>query len=86
MPIISEFYGISVYMYYEDHNPPHFHASYAGSTVLIDIINGCVLKGSLPSKQVKLILAWCEIHKEELLINWELSKSSGEILSIEPLK
>lgn len=86
MPLISEFYGISVYMYYEDHNPPHFHASYAGKTILVDIINGCVLQGCLPSKQVKLVLAWCEIHRDELVKNWELSKASGEILSIEPLK
>lgn len=45
MPQISEFYGISIYMYYEDHNPPHFHAFYGDDKALIDIINGCVLKG-----------------------------------------
>lgn len=44
MPLISEFYGISIYMYYEDHNPPHFHAIYNEHKALIDIQNGCVFK------------------------------------------
>lgn len=86
MPLISEFFGISIYMYYEDHNPPHFHAVYGEYKALIDIQNGCVLKGSLPTKQVKLVVAWCEIHKDELMKNWEISKESGELIEISPLR
>ena len=86
MPLISEFFGIAIYMYYEDHNPPHFHAVYGDYMALIDIINGNVYKGYLPSKQVKLVLAWCEIHRDELLANWEISKNSGKMMIIDSLK
>ena len=85
MPIISLFYGIKVTMYYEDHNPPHFHVEYGEHKALIDIKNSVVIKGSLPNKQLKLVLAWCEIHKEELMQNWELSKQNDELNKIQPL-
>ena len=45
MPEISLFYGIRITMFYSDHNPPHFHAEYAGSKALIDIQAGCVIRG-----------------------------------------
>ena len=86
MPLISEFFGISIYMYYEDHNPPHFHAEYGDNKALIDILNGCVYKGGLPTKQTKLVLAWCEIHYDELMKNWLISKESGELIVIDPLR
>ena len=86
MPLISEFFGISIYMYYEDHNPPHFHALYGEDKALIDILHGCVYKGNLPTRQIKLVLAWCEIHREELLADWEICKESGKLFVIEPLR
>ena len=58
MPEISLFYGIRVTMYYEDHNPPHFHAEYNGNKAIVDIIEARVIKGALPSRQLKLTLAW----------------------------
>ena len=70
MPEISLFYGIRVTMYYEDHNPPHFHAEYNGNKAIVDIIEARVIKGALPSRQLKLILAWCVIHQDELMQNW----------------
>lgn len=73
-------------MYYEDHIPPHFHAEYNGNKVLIDIENVTVLKGIFPFKQLKLVLAWCEIHKEELLKNWKLAQEYEKINKIEPLR
>ena len=54
MPEISLFYGIRVTMYYEDHNPPHFHAEYNGNKAIVDIIEARVIKGALPSRQLKL--------------------------------
>lgn len=63
MPEVSSFYGIKVTMYYDDHNPPHFHAEYNGNKIIVDIIKGKVIEGSFPSKQLKLILAWAVIHK-----------------------
>ena len=56
MPEISSFYGIRVTMYYEDHNPPHFHAEYNGNKALVDINESRIIKGYLPSRQLKLIL------------------------------
>lgn len=85
MPEISLFYGIKITMYYDDHNPPHFHVEYAGSKALIDILSGSVIRGKLPGKQLKLVLAWCEIHRSELMQNWELSKQAKPLNRINPL-
>jgi len=86
MPEVSLFYGIRITMYYEDHIPPHFHAEYNGSKVIIDIQNATVLKGLFPLKQLKLVLAWCEIHKEQLMDNWKLAQGYESINKIEPLR
>lgn len=72
-------------MYYDDHNPPHFHAEYAGKTALFDIEEACILKGSLPSRQLKFVLAWAELHKDELMQNWELAKKGQPLNGIAPL-
>ena len=67
------------------HNPPHFHAEYGGCKALIDIQNACVIRGALPSRQLKLILAWCELHKDELMQNWELARDAKPLNHVEPL-
>lgn len=85
MPEISLFYGIRITMYYSEHNPPHFHAEYAGYKALINIVDAKVYKGLLPAKQLKIVLAWCEIHKDELMQNWELSKSDMPLNKVNPL-
>lgn len=85
MPEISLFYGLRVTMYYADHNPPHFHAEYGGMKAMIDIMNGSIMRGSLPNKQVKLVLAWCELHRDELMQNWELAKQNLPLNRINPL-
>ena len=85
MPEISLFYGIRVTMYYDDHIPPHFHVEYAGNKAIIDILNASVIRGALPNKQLKLVLAWCVIHQDELMQNWELSKQSLPLNRINPL-
>lgn len=72
-------------MYYSDHNPPHFHAEYAGQKCLIDIQNGWVIEGALPARQLKLVLAWNELHQDELMQNWELAKQAQALLQIAPL-
>lgn len=78
-------FGIRVTMFYSDHNPPHFHAEYAGHKALVDIQGGYVIRGSLPSRQLKLILAWCELHRDELMQNWELSEDAKPLNHIAPL-
>ena len=65
MPEISLFYGIRVTMYYNDHMPPHFHAEYNGHKALVDINNIQVIRGYLPNKQLRLILALSLIHISE---------------------
>ena len=85
MPEISLFYGIRITMYYNDHNPPHFHAEYAGRKALVDVQSGRILRGALPARQLKLVLAWNELHRDELMQNWELSKSGRPLNRIAPL-
>ncbi len=85
MPEISLFYGIRVTMFYNDHNPPHFHAEYSGPKALRDLQGGYAIQGALPSRQLKLILAWCELHRDELMQNWELSKDAKPLNRIIPL-
>ncbi len=88
MPTISMFYGIIIRMYCApgEHNPPHFHAYYQESKAIIDIHSCEMTVGHLPIRQRKLVLAWAEIHKDELIADWELA-SNGELpYSIEPLK
>jgi hypothetical protein len=72
-------------MYYNDHQPPHFHAQYGGNTAIIDILNAVVIKSALPKRQLKLVLAWTELHKDELMQNWELVKESKQPMDINPL-
>lgn len=85
MPEISLFFGIRVTMYYDDHNPPHFHADYNGQKILVDIIKGRVLRGVFPSRQLKFVLAWTEIHRDELMQDWELAKDNQPLIKIAPL-
>ncbi len=79
------FYGIRVMMYYDDHLPPHFHAEYNGEKAVIDILESRVIKGYLPSRQLKIILAWAVIHQDELMQNWELARNKDTLIKIPPL-
>ena len=85
MPEISRFFGIIIAMYWDEHEPPHFHAKYNEYEALIDIKEGIIIQGMLPSKQARLVLAWLEIHKEELLNNWESILAGKGYSKIAPL-
>jgi len=88
MPTISMFFGIIVRMYCSpgEHNPPHIHVYYQKHMAIIGIRSGEITDGKLPPRQTKLVLAWVEIHKEELMADWELA-SKGELpFPIDPLK
>lgn len=65
MPSISIFYGITIYMYVNDHPQPHFHARYQGHETVYDF-DGNQLRGTMPVKQDRLISAWAAIYKEDL--------------------
>ena len=73
MPEISRFYGIVIAMYYNEHNPPHFHARYGGGKVSIDIGTLQVLEGSISPRALGLVIEWASIHQDELMNDWNLA-------------
>jgi hypothetical protein len=88
MPTLSLFFGIIVRMYSEKqgkHNMPHLHAEYSGDEVVVTL-DGEILEGKLPIPKMKLLEAWMEIHKEDLLANWNLLSNGEPFFKIEPLK
>lgn len=85
MPEISRFYGIVIRMFYDEHNPPHFHAQYGEYNAVIKISDYAVSEGYLPPKALGLVTEWTNIHREDLLKNWELARQSNELFKIEPL-
>lgn len=89
MPTISMFYGIIVLMYFYDdkkHHCPHIHAEYAEYEATISLEDGEVLAGFIPAQKLKLVQAWIEIHKDELLANWKLAIKGEPVFKVEPLR
>lgn len=70
MPEISRFYGIIVKMYFNEHNPPHFHLEYQGFKAKMEIDSGR-LEGTMPKTAISLTLQWLDEPRQELLENWE---------------
>jgi hypothetical protein len=88
MPVISMFYGIIVQMYFFDfdkHNLPHIHVKYAAHKASISIATGEILAGAFPNKQLKLVQAWIEIHRDELSADWTLAIEGESLFKINPL-
>ena len=85
MPEISRFYGIIIRMFFDDHNPPHFHVEYQNYEATVTIENG-IIKGELPRRALRLVFEWLDLHKDELLDNWEKAKLHEPLEPIEPLK
>lgn len=75
-----------MYVGKKEHNPPHFHAYYQDSKATFDIQKGELIDGNIPRKQIKLIEAWAELHKDELLADWDLAANDDLPYKIEPLK
>jgi hypothetical protein len=89
MAVLSMFYGIIVSMYYFDnrqHNLPHIHVRFQDHEAVIAIEDGTVLEGDLPSNKMKLIQAWVELHKDDLIANWSLAISGEGVFKIDPLR
>ena len=86
MPTISMFRGIKISMYWADHMPPHFHATYGGEEVIISINDLEVIDGAIPGKQLKMLLGWAALRQDELMDNWELASRKQELFAIEPLR
>ena len=85
MPEISRFLGIVIYMYFNEHNPPHFHVRYNDHRAIITIETLTLYEGSLPPRVFGLVMEWAELHQVELLSNWNTLVTSGKFLPILPL-
>ncbi|MEX0726678.1 MAG: DUF4160 domain-containing protein [Planctomycetaceae bacterium] len=85
MPEISRFLGIVIAMYYNDHDPPHFHAKYGKFGITVGIADG-IIEGRFPKRALKLVLEWYNIHQDELIENWELARDRRPLRSIDPLE
>jgi len=89
MPVISMFYGITVSLYFLDnrrHHQPHIHAKFQNDEAVVSIPDGNLLEGYLPPGKMKMVIAWVEIHKENLMADWELAVIGQQPFRIEPLR
>ena len=89
MPTISFFYGIIIQMFFYDtgrHHLPHIHVLYQDDEAVFSIEDASIIEGQLSNKQRKMVEAWIEIHKEELMADWKLASSGQEIFKIAPLR
>lgn len=85
MPIISVFFGIVIRMYFNEHNPPHFHAEYQVNKAVFDF-RGNIVKGDLHSPTAtRLVREWVDLHAKDLLENWDLAREGKELKKIAPL-
>ena len=89
MPTICMFYGIVVSIFYLDderHHLPHFYVRYQGMKASIAIEDGRVLAGDFPLRQLRMVQVWADLHKEELLADFELASNGEEPFRITPLQ
>lgn len=84
MPNICRFSGIAIYMYYNDHDPPHFEARYGGASMNVTIDPVGVMNGSLPNSQMAQVLAWARKRQADLLVNWQLARAGQPLNPIAP--
>jgi hypothetical protein len=85
MPRISQFHGVSIYMYYSDHPPPHFHAMHGDDEAVIAIAPPALHQGDLPRSALKKVLKWAALHQAALLDNWRLAQAGQPLNQIPPL-
>ncbi|MGH7204849.1 MAG: DUF4160 domain-containing protein [Nitrospiraceae bacterium] len=86
MPELSRFFGIVIGLFYREHGRPHFHAVYGEFEAVLDIATGTVISGQLPRRALALIREWYDLHKSELLENWELARQHRPLKRISPLE
>jgi hypothetical protein len=86
MPRISEFFGIAIYMYYNDHMPPHFHAEYGEHEAIYEIDTLDDLRGDLPRRAHALVIEWASEYRAELRDDWERARQEKPLEKIEGLE
>ena len=85
MPIISRFFGIIIFMFWREHQPPHFHAKYGDDEIVVEIETGEVT-GNISQRVLNMIHEWRELHRKELLEDWKLAEQNRPLKRIEPLE
>lgn len=85
MPELSRFYGIVIKMYYNDHNPPHFHAAYGSEQMIVDVNTLGVISGRLTPRATGLVMEWAAQHQDELRDAWTLAHRMEPLGRIDPL-
>lgn len=86
MPEISRFFGIIIRIFFNDHEPPHFHAVYGEYEALIEIETLAVYRGELPRRALALVLEWAALHRVELRRDWDLARTGRSPEPIAPLE
>jgi hypothetical protein len=86
VPTISRFFGITIEMYFDDHGHPHFHARHADGWAKVRIDEIELIEGDLRRRQIRLVLAWAELHQTELLENWQRARSGETLNDVDPLQ
>jgi len=86
VPAISRFLGIVIAMFFDDHGPPHFHTRHADGSAKIRIDTLEPIETTLGRRQLRLVLAWAELHQEELVENWRLARAGETLREIDPLQ
>jgi hypothetical protein len=84
VPTLSRFYGIIIFMNYNDHNPPHFHARYQDQEVTVTIETG-IVQGEMSRRALEMVFEWSEKYRDELLRNWDLARARKPLRPIPPL-
>ena len=85
MPIISRFFGIIVFMFWREHQPPHFHAKYGDQEVIVEIQTGKVT-GNISPRVLDMVQEWREMHEDDLIADWELAEENKPLKRIKPLE
>ncbi len=86
VPTISRFFGVVIAMYFDDHGPPHFHARHAEGRAKVRIDTLEVIESDLGRRQLRFVLAWAELHQDELTENWRRARAGDRLQEIEPLR
>ncbi|MGQ0813084.1 MAG: DUF4160 domain-containing protein [Gemmatimonadota bacterium] len=86
MPTISQFFGVSIRMYFDDHEPPHFHVYYAEYAAAIDLETLRVIRGRVPRRTLSTVLEWALRHRDELRENWRRVCAHEQPAPIAPLE
>lgn len=85
MPEICRFYGIIIFLYWRDHNPPHIHFEYGGYQCTMSILDRLV-NGQAPAKVIAKVNEWVDLHEDEILTLWEKAQRGEALYKLEPLK